>query len=625
LTKSACISVGVAHYSDTRLQPLPGAAKDAQRFFDAATNPRTGICDPAHSTLLIDPTTQEVREQIARIAYSTDIKNVTLFFAGHGGESKSGYYLACNNSDSARLAFTGLSLTDIFQIINENGRLHANIVIDACQAGALALDVPALTKSFETGVAGGVSVSLLALSSRYESANESLDGSGGYGTNALLRVMSGGADTGSNKAELTLADVAQQIGSIEGGQTPSFWSFNLQGMPEFCRNTFALQNRPMSVFRNPNTHEGSTPDINARTKDDLWLYYLECERVADTRKLYKLLNSLSQDIGSAAASKVLLGLFDSFVARSRGSDDLFAPIEIASVFAVFAHDVLRSREVSLYFLRNVSKELIDALSLLADDLERDDLLLVRGGGGYCEFYNLPQRLTLLSAWSLSAMRLAPFGNHDPERVLEVVNRILRTLRKSYSGSFELVSESQAAGIVCISALSKEFGVSYFSEDFIGGLYNSYCECGGKIAREGLPDGDIFGFLRHRLSDEPADFEKYCDRPSESLFTMVAHFWINDALDVIRYDLIDFDGVVVGTFVPSSYLHFSDEIIRSGSSIYFRFGFELFTVAECADFFGDHLRSRVMTACQDLDELGSCMALVSSLLFPDRVPWHLLVK
>ena len=130
-------------------------------------------------------------------------------------------------------------------------------------------------------------------------------------------------------------------------------------------------------------------------------------------------------------------------------------------------------------------------------------------------------------------------------------------------------------------------------------------------------------MRHRLSDENADYKEYCDRPSEALFALLAHYWIADSLSIIRFDLAELDGTTLGTFVPDSYKCFSERIIPSGSNIYFRIGFEVFTVDECASFFEKHLMVRIDEACKDMDDLDSCIALAAALVFPDRIPWHLI--
>ena len=133
MIRCACVAIGVSDYCDTNLQALPGAVEDAKNFFQAATDEVTGICDKEISSLLLNPTRQTAREEIARLVYSPSITNITIYFAGHGAEAKSGYYLACKDSESTKLALTGLSLTDVFQLLNENNRFHANVVIDACQ------------------------------------------------------------------------------------------------------------------------------------------------------------------------------------------------------------------------------------------------------------------------------------------------------------------------------------------------------------------------------------------------------------------------------------------------------------------------------------------------------------
>jgi len=624
LNETACIVIGVSEYEDTRLQGLPGAVVDARGFFEAATGEETGVCDPEKSSLLLNPTVQQVRHAIAEYIYESATTNLTIFFAGHGGETKSGYYLACADSEARKLAHSGLSLTDLFQMLNESDSIHVNVIVDACQAGGVVVDIPAISKSFEMGVAGGLSISLLALSSRNQSAGEAIDGSGGFGTKALLNTMLGSIDTGTNKSELSLADVAQLVEIQGGSQIASFWSFNLQGAPAFCRNCYAIRNRSDEVFEPPVQGIPISSDLTQDQREQLWLCYLQMSKQVQPRKLYSVLsNILGYPEDNTVASAMLSGLFESFSHKARESDDAFAPVILTSVFSMVAADIYKAEELCEYFLRVLAEQLASTLSELASDMEADTLFLLNGAGGYSEFFSLPQRVTLIAGWALTAVRIHEVVGFEPEPVQRSMRKILACLARDYAGSFELMTEKQAPCIVVISALCAKYAEGDWTKNHIGCLYNSYFHRNGKVAKNDLPSKDAFSFLRHRLSDEDPNYEKYCDRPSEAFFALLAHYWVSKELDIIRYDLSEIDGTVLGTFVPESYRGFSGEIISKGSNLYFRFGFEVFTIAELAAFFEQHLRPRVDHACQELDQLQSSVALIASLIFPDRVPWHII--
>jgi hypothetical protein len=624
LNETVCIVIGVSEYEDTDLQQLPGAVVDARGFFEAATGDETGVCDPGKSSLLLNPTVQKVRDAIAEYIYESATTNLTIFFAGHGGETKSGYYLACADSEARKLAYSGFSLTDLFQMLNESDSIHVNVIVDACEAGGFAVDIPAISKSFEMGVAGGLSISLLALSSRNQSAGEAIDGSGGFGTKALLNTMLGSIDTGTNKSELSLADVAQLVEIQGGSQIASFWSFNLQGAPAFCRNCYAIRHRSAEVFEPPVQGVPASSNLTQDQKEKLWLCYLQLSKQVQPRKLYSVLSDILGDLeDNTVASSVLSGLFESFSHKTRESDDAFAPVILTSVFSMVAADIYKVEALCEYFLRVLAEQLASTLSELATDMESDTLFLLRGAGGYSEFFSLPQRVTLIAAWALSAVRIHEVVGFEPESVQRSMRKILACLSRDYAGSFELISEKQAPCIVVISGLCAAYAEGDWAENHIGCLYHSYFNRSGKVAKNDLPSKEVFSFLRHRLSDEDANFEKYCNRPSEAFFALLAHYWVSKELDIIRYDLSEIDGTVVGTFVPESYRGYSGEIISKGSNLYFQFGFEVFTIAELAEFFEQHLMPRVDHASQELNQLQSSVALIASLVFPDRVPWHII--
>lgn len=619
--KSVCIAIGVSSYEDDALNDLPGAEIDARRFFQVVTDSSTGVCDATASTLLLNPTRDKVRETIAKSVYSQDVKNLTLFFAGHGGEEKTGYYLACHDSEMARLPFNGLSLTDVFQLLGGAHSIHANLIIDACNAGGLVIDIPALTKSFDLGTSGGLSVSVLVTSAREETAGE--NASGGYGTNAILDVIEGRIDNGTSKQFLTLADVSQAIKLHRPDQTPSFWSFNLRGSPVFSKNLFAIDHRATDVFAVPIFDKDEAHNLNGDIQEELWHIYLSCGKKVDPRKLHGCLGSALSCIDNAeSAASLLVGLLDSFLQRSRMAPDAFAPVVTASVFAASTTHLNGIGKVREYMLRVLAEELDNVLLQIAESMENDDLFLVRGGGGHSDFFALPQRITGVASWALAAPFLRRCIDNECREALRTAKRILASLSAQYMGSFELISEQQASGVLTISALSKEFECIEWSNIYIGCLYNSFHYHSRKVARSDLTKDQAYTFLRHRLSDEPADYEKFCDRPSEALFVLLAHYWFAEQLEIVRYDLKDLDGAVLGTFIPNSYSNFDQEIIAEGSTIYFRIGFEVFTIYELSEFFAHHLKPRVLAAAELVDATESCLSLVCALVFPDRMPWHI---
>lgn len=623
MTLSVCIAIGAASYTDSSISSLPGAVVDAKGFYEAVTDSEYGTCDEALSILLSDPTKEAVRVAVANAVLNPNVKNLTIFFAGHGAETSSGYFLTCCDTLLERLALTGLSLTDVFQLLNERVGLHTNIVLDACQAGGVAADLSAVTKSFEVGVAGGSSVSILAMSSRNEAAEEARDGSGGFGTKALLSVMRGDIDTGKNVSELTLADIAQVIDVRESAQTPSFWSFNLQGRSAFCKNAFALKFREKEVYQTPEIFSAVQVELTQDHREHLWQCYLDFQKYMNARNVYEVISTIvSDERYRDSAPSILSGLFVSFLHRSRASDDAFAPVVLISVFSMLASEKLRNGPLSEYFVKVLSEELESILSELAGDLEADHLFLVKGGGGYSEFIALPQRISSLAAWSLMADKLSVLTGATLANSSETSLRILAALSEGYNGAFELVTERQAAAIAVISAIGKDRAESWTAQ-FIGCLYNSFFSYGGKVARVDLPAEKMFPFLKHRISSESANFQEFCERPSEALFTLFAAFWHLGLLDTVRYDLAELDGTVLGTFLPNSYSTFSEKIVRDGTNIHFKIGFEIFTIEDLSAFFEHELIPRRAAANKNLSDIEKVIAACAALVFQDRVPWHLL--
>lgn len=621
---SACIAIGAASYDDSDLAALPGAAVDAMSFYREATSVTYGCFDKESSKLLLNPTREQVRAAVSDATRNTRLNSLTIYFAGHGAETKSGYFLTCRDAICDRLALTGLSLTDVFQLLNDrSGSFHTNVIVDACQAGGIAADLSAITKSFEVGVAGGSSVSILAMSSRGEAAEEALDGSGGFGTKALLNIMTGAVDTGKNSSELTLADVAQAMDLQGTRQTPSFWSFNLQGASAFCKNAYALRFRSSEIYRAPNVLDDVPAELSQAHREQLWRCYLDLAEDLDARKLYSVFSdTIADEYYSISKPSIVSGLFVSFLHRSRLSPDLFSPITLAATFAVFSSENLRDDELTQYFINVLCDELDRALTEVSMHLEEDHLYLVRDGG-ISNFIALPQRISSLAAWALLATRLSEVTATTKNSSTDIARRLLAALEENYLSSFALVSENQASSIAVISALGTGFCDDWV-EKFAGCLFNSFFECRGKVARANLPDKDSFKYFKHRLSEERPDFTNLCGRPSEALFALLMTYWRQGSLDIIKYNFTDLDGFAVGTFIPQSYANFAEVSIYSGVNIHAQIGHDLFTTAELSTFIENDLMKRISDASLEMSDLQGTCAVLAALIFPDRVPWHLLL-
>jgi hypothetical protein len=82
---------------------------------------------------------------------------------------------------------------------------------------------------------------------------------------------------------------------------------------------------------------------------------------------------------------------------------------------------------------------------------------------------------------------------------------------------------------------------------------------------------------------------------------------------------------LNAFIPTSYSNFADKTVRDGTNIHCTIGFELFTAADLSLFFENQLIPRITAANEGLSDVQKIIATCAALVFPDRVPWHLLIK
>ena len=132
MSKTVCIAFGIANYEDNALSTLLGAKADAERVFDVLLNSEIVESDSTLSSVHYDVSRDEARKIIADVAYNPEIDTLSIYFAGHGGSSNSGYFLCCKDCDTSKMAYSALSLSDIFTILSSSPKKHVNLIIDAC-------------------------------------------------------------------------------------------------------------------------------------------------------------------------------------------------------------------------------------------------------------------------------------------------------------------------------------------------------------------------------------------------------------------------------------------------------------------------------------------------------------
>ena len=140
------IVIGVDAYPSP-FQSLKYAANDAkavaQVFQDAGANVTLMTPDS-----LIQPTKANVIEQLQRHAQLEAVDLLTVYLSGHGEDvDGTGYFLPMDVTDP--LADSGLSLENLFAILNRANAKHRFVIVDACRVAPKEHFVAALSRYSE--------------------------------------------------------------------------------------------------------------------------------------------------------------------------------------------------------------------------------------------------------------------------------------------------------------------------------------------------------------------------------------------------------------------------------------------------------------------------------------------
>ncbi len=140
------VVIGVDTYPSP-FQSLKYAADDAkavaQVLQDAGVNVTLMTPDS-----LIQPTKANIIEQLQRHAQLEAVDLLTVYLSGHGEDvDGTGYFLPMDVTDP--LSDSGLSLEDLFAILNRANAKHRFIIVDACRVAPKAQFVAALSRYSE--------------------------------------------------------------------------------------------------------------------------------------------------------------------------------------------------------------------------------------------------------------------------------------------------------------------------------------------------------------------------------------------------------------------------------------------------------------------------------------------
>lgn len=614
------IAIGCNNYDHA--ETLRGAEDDAQRVFDILLRPEVGQYDPSRSALLLSPSYEQVRQCLQSALFNgPKIDTFTFFFAGHGGVSAGSFYMWVRDSSPQAQSMSALSLADLFRSLNEASPVQSNLMIDACESGGLIADLGVLLKPNLLGDAGTPALTLVATSAQNQSSLETE--AGGFGTNAILDCIEGRDFVQDSSSVLDLVEIGKRISTRlkDTGQNPVVWGLNLHGAPSFCRNP-KYGSDPSAPLRDfiQNWPAESNQSID-QNYESLWAAYSSVSGSWDVDEFLQVVRSVLAPC--TANPDILTGhverLAATFLLKAALSADPFRTPQVAGCLAVCLLPYVQHPKVeasAARLLEQMVDELQKANALLIEDLSNNKYaLLSNKGGGLPDLYQLPLRIAKVLGWAGAGILISKSPEHLT-KANEQFSVILRLVLDHYSGSVVALSDAQAPfwNIALISA--KKLNMQEEAEQLAGLIFNSFTACKGKIARWDIPQDRTLEYLLARSANDFSGCLDLVERPVETLTVLLKVSTTLDLEEVFDDSLWKLDGLAFSAYLPSDYFQFGAPMMEGGQSLVWSVGHDVFHAADL------HSSWPVSSSPPETPIVAS-LAVIASLLLPDRAAWFLL--
>lgn len=603
---------------------LEGAEADAQRMFNALMRPEVGQYDVARSKLLLSPSLEQVRYCLRDVLFGElQPETFTFYFAGHGGVSAGSFYMWLRDTSPTGQSMSAMSLADIFRGINEASPRQSNIIIDACESGGLIEDLAVLLKPELLGDAGTPALTLVATSAQNQTSGETP--AGGFGTNAILDCIEGRDFIQDSRSALDLVEIGLRISNKLGdfGQNPVVWGLNLYGPPCFCRNP-RYASDPMAPFRDLVQNWPAASDaIIKQNYDALWTVFANTSDSWNQVKVSEVIGSIlcSSNLEPTVLGDLAERLAATFLQKAAQSRDPFRSVQVAASLAVALLPYVESDAVSASahrLLTQVHSALLKANASLIADISTDKYALLGDrGGGLGDLYHLPLRVAKVLGWAAASTLLCQ-ENAERAEAERQFGALLRLILEFYGGSVVALSDMQAPfWCVALSSAAK-LGLLEDGEQLAGMVFHSLVQSEGSLARWDLPPERALDYLLARRSNDYSACTDLIERPIETLTVLLRASSLFGLEEIFDESLWMLDGVHFSAYIPADYLQFSALTMDGGQSLVWAIGRDVFKT-------GDLTATWPLSTPSPQSPLVASLAIVASLLFPDRQPWFLFHK
>jgi hypothetical protein len=444
------------------------------------------------------------------------------------------------------------------------------------------------------GDANTPSVTLLAMSARDQKSFE--DKQGGKATTALLDCVIGKTFVHDSTSWLDLTEIGKKVSDKIGKQvrqTPVVWGLNLATPSAFCKNPH-YQAKIESTFQkwSPRSFiDAIDPLLKSHSDSPL-------ELITDLERLTS-------------------GL----LARAVDPEEAFRTAEVrATAVACLLQYCESSDRVSQYIFDVSQKTANDvefAIRRACRALEENKFaLLSNRGGGLADLFYLPIRITNILGWGGAAFHIKRLANREQSFDRDNFQHFVDLIIEHYSTSVVSMSDRQAPFVACALTAMKNLGLTNLGETVAGLLYSSAVECNGTIADAHLDSEKVLAFLLHRQSKQKASRNELLATPSELLTVLLKSATLFSLEDIFDWDMAALDHLTINAYIPETYRLFSQALMPGGINACFLIGTDIWRVAELEEAW-----SKVANVSPESNSVAMG-AILSSMLFSDRVPWFL---
>jgi len=540
------LSIGCDDYRHA--SKLRGAVKDATSIFSSLVGSEEHQYDPDRSKLLISPSAQTLRNELAKILYdNAGLTVFTLYFAGHAAVVDETLYLAPVDTMLDRIPATAIGFPDVLRTTAGARPKQANFVIDACNAAGLGFDIGSILKRTIVGNSDTMGISFVASAAAEQAAEETP--AGGRFTREFARTLRGDTFIQSARPFLSLAEIAQQIqaGNAVIGQTISYWTLNLQGSNLFAKNPH---------FSGPAYVAESIVSRLQSQKVDAGLQTAEFKSALakliggiNERALARTLEKVFINIQPDQRASLIVGLAEGLAIELASASDPF--------LAPRAYTVLLGQLLGLCpssARTGTANDLIGgyitatrrAVSQLDERMEVDrNALLI---SSFSDLYELPVRISdILGQCALLFFGQRNFSEKDSHLISSVVGKILRR----YGNSVLAVTEDQATGYLLFLEMCRQRDWIEFSEEVTGRLYHDLHRNFARCGDYALDAEKRFQLLNERYRHSISITHNLYASPSD-LTTVILSFCAMLSLDeAVDLSLIQIDHTSINYFVSDN--------------------------------------------------------------------------